>query len=225
MKKSNLIKASLIVVGTVLTMGCNTTSNVPQVSQDGMELEVNKRSTIGYKKEGIDFSEYTHVLILPSQVAFKKNWQRDYNRDQVGLSTRVKDEDVIRIKTGVAKLFDEVFKEEFSKTGDNPVVEKSGTGTLILKPAIINLDVNAPDLKSAARVKTFTSETGKATLFLEMYDGVSGEILARVIDAEIVGNNTHTSWANRVTNTADAKRTIRKWAKNLRAKYDQVHGK
>ena len=206
-------------------MGCSTSGNAPQVSEDGMQLKVDKRSTIAYKKEGVDFSEYTQVQILPSQVAFKKNWKRDYNRNQAVLSSRIEDKDVIRIKSSVAKLFDEVFTEEFAKTGSNPVVDKAGTGTLIIKPSVINLDINAPDVQSATRSRTYISEAGRATLYLELFDGVSGEILARIIDSEIIGDNSYTTWANRVSNTADAKRTIRKWASKLRAEYDKVHAK
>jgi len=225
MKRNNIVKASVIVFSTLLTMGCSSSGNAPQVSEDGMQLKVDKRSTVAYQKEGVNFAEYTQVQILPSQVAFKKNWQRDYNRNQATLSSRIKDEDVIRIKSGVAKLFDEVFKEEFAKAGDNPLVDKAGTATLIMKPSIINLDIHAPDVQSATRSTTYVSEAGRATLYLELFDGVSGEILARIIDSEIVGDNSYTTWANRVTNTADAKRTIRKWAKKLREKYDQAQAK
>jgi len=223
MKNKNILKASVILLSSILAMGCSTSGNAPQVSEDGMQLKVDKRSTTAYKKEGVNFAEYTQVHILSSQVAFKKNWKRDFNRNQATLSSRINDEDVLRIKASVANLFDEVFKEEFGKVGDDPIVEKAGANTLILKPSIIDLDINAPDVQTAARTKTYVNEAGRATLFLELFDGVSGEILARIIDTEIIGDNSHTRWANRVTNTADAKRTIRKWAKKLRTKYDQVH--
>jgi len=225
MNKNNVIKTSIIAFSTALILGCSTSGNAPQVSEDGMQLKVDKRSTTAYQKEGVDFSEYTQVQILPSQVAFKKNWQRDYNRNQATSSSRIRDEDVIRIKSGVAKLFDEVFKEEFAKAGDSPLVDKAGTATLIIKPSVINLDINAPDVQSATRSRTFVNEAGRATLYLELFDGVSGEILARVIDTQIVGDNSFTTWANRVTNTADARRTIRRWAQKLREQYDQVHAK
>lgn len=220
--KINTIKMALITSIALAVTGCQTTSEAPQVSPDGMELKVSTRSTIAYKKEDVNFSEYTKVLILPSQVAFKKNWQRDYNRDQASLSMRLKDKDVLRIKAGVAELFDEVFAEEFSKNNQNVIVTEAATGVLLMKPIIINLDVNAPDLQSATNVRTYTSEAGQATLFLELYDSVSGEILARIIDNEIVGDNHYAQWANRVSNTADAKRTIRKWAKALRSKYEEA---
>lgn len=216
------LKIGVLAVTTILVMGCESTSDAPKVSEDGLELKVDKRSTIAYKKEGVDFSQYNKVKIMPSQVAFRENWKRNYNRSQSSLSNRVKDEDMLRIKNGVAKLFDEVFKDEFGKNDVN-IVETVGTGTLIIKPAIINLDVSAPDLRTAANIKTYTQEAGEATLFLELYDGVSGEILARIIDAEVIGDRGYTQWANRVTNTADAKRAIRKWAKALRESYEKAH--
>lgn len=225
MNKHHSLKLSFIAIAAFMVMSCNSTNptNAPQVSPEGMELKKSTRSTIAYKKAGVDFSEYDKVQILPSAVAFKKNWKRNYNRDQVSLSTRVSDADVIRMKADVAKLFDEVFKEEFGKSAKFPIVDKVGSNTLVIRPAIINLDVAAPDIKSSINVKTYASEAGQATLFIELYDGVSGEILARAVNTAVAGDNSYHQWANRVSNRADAKRMIRKWAKALRIKFDQAH--
>lgn len=226
MNKQQGLKLSAIALAASLVMGCTATTNptnAPQVSSDGMELKTSTRSTIAYKKEGVDFSEYEKVQILSSEVAFKKNWQREYNRDQSSLSTRIKDKDVMRIKADVATLFDEVFKEEFGKDAKFPLVDKVSSNTLVIRPAIINLDVTAPDIPSATNVRRYASDAGKATLYLELYDGVSGEILARIVSASVAGDNSYYHWANRVSNRADAKRMIRKWAKTLRTKYDEAH--
>ncbi len=225
MNKLHGIKLSVIVLAASIAMGCTSTNptNAPQVSPEGMELKKSTRSTVAYKKEGVDFSEYDKVQILPSVVAFKKNWKRDYNRNQASLSTRVRDEDVIRIKADVASLFDEVFKEEFSKDANFPIVDTVSSNTLVIRPAIVDLDVAAPDLRTVANVKTYTSDAGQATLFLELYDGVSGEILARIVTVSVAGDDSFVQWATRVSNRADAKRMIRKWAKALRTKYDEAH--
>lgn len=227
MNKLKFLKMSIIAMSITLIIGCSSSyqSKVPQVSSEGMSLVKATRSTVAYKKEGVDFSEYSKVYILPSQVAFKKNWQRDYNRDQASLSSRLRDDDVIRIKEDIAKLFDEIFQEEFSRSIEPPIVNKLSTGTLIIKPAIINLEVSAPDIATATNIKKYTSEAGQGTLFLELYDGVSGEILARVIDSEVAGDNSYYQWATRVSNTADAKRLMRKWVKALHAKFEQVQTK
>jgi len=127
------------------------------------------------------------------------------------------------MKADVATLFDEIFKEEFGKSAKFPIVDKVSSNTLVIRPAIINLDVAAPDIKSSINVKTYASEAGQATLFIELYDGVSGEILARAVNTAVAGDNSYYQWANRVSNRADAKRMIRKWAKALRIKFDEAH--
>jgi hypothetical protein len=221
------LQLTIIVMTASLIIGCNSTysNKAPEVSPEGLQLQKSTRATVAYKKEAVDFASYNSVQILPSKVAFKKDWQRNYNRNNISLSSRVTDADVLRIKADVAKLFDEVFKEEFGKDASFPIVDTVSSNTLVIRPAIINLDVTAPDLRSAANVRTYSDDTGQATLFLELYDGVSGEILARIINTAVAGDNSHYEWANRVTNRADAKRMIRKWAKALRMKYDEAHNK
>ena len=225
MTNNNFFKTTLVAASMLVIIGCQTTPDAPTVSSDGLALKHQSRSTLAYKKEGVNFAEYDKIQILASQVAFKKNWQRNYNRDQSSVSTRINDEQVLNIKTELAKLFDEVFQEEFSKDSLFTLVDKTSSGTLIIKPAVINLDVNAPDVRSAANVKTYVSEAGSATIFLEVYDGVSGEILARVVDSKAVGDRSYMHWQTSVSNRADAKRTIRKWAKTLREKFDATKAK
>ena len=117
--------------------------------------------------------------------------------------------------------FDKNFKEELSNGKSKKIVEVATKGTLILKPFIIDLDLNAPDVNTGARTKTYTKETGEATLYLEFFDGESHKILARVIDSEIIGDNSFAHWSNRVTNMADTQRTIKKWAKSLNKQFDK----
>jgi hypothetical protein len=226
MNKITLVTASIIFASSSLIVGCaSTTVDAPKVSPDGMQLMHASRSTIAYKKEGIDFSEYNKIQIMPSTVAFKKNWKRDYNRSQASLSTRIQDKDVLRIKNDVAVLFDETFKEEFGEAGGYPLVDTAQSGTLLLKPSIINLDVNSPDVRSAANVKTYNKSSGEATLYLELFDAVSGEILARIVDARADRDDSHYQWANRVSNRADARRIIKTWAHKLRVSFDKAHEK
>ncbi len=210
MKIVSAMKIALIAAAIAIT-GCQSTSNRPQVSPDGMQLKVSNRSTIVYKKEDVNFSEYIKVLILPSQVAFKKNWQRDYNRSKKSSSTHLSDNNVLRIKTDFATLFDTVFTEELIKGNEKILVDNAGTGVLLIKPVIFDLDLNDPDTMSN-RNHTFVNEAGEATLFLELYDSVSGEILARMIDNQIVGDNRKLTIRD---HTADVKHTVIKWVKTL----------
>jgi|TARA_B110000902_G_scaffold42367_1_gene46055 hypothetical protein len=186
----------------------------PETSFDGLNLVKSEKHSLAYLRDNTDFSEYDKIFILPSQVAFKKNWQRNYNNDHM-MTSRIKNSDVEKIKNGVAKLFDETFTEYMAKVKGYTVVAENGPGVLILKPAIINLDVHAPDIKTANRTATFAETAGAATLYLEFYDGVSNEILARVADAKQTRNRGYHSWSNRITNSADAKQLIGHWAQQL----------
>ncbi|MBU2871377.1 DUF3313 domain-containing protein [Colwellia sp. E2M01] len=216
----------MIALGLAMVMACShTTEEAPQVTKEGLNLVNSSSSALAYERAGVDFNDYQKVLILPSQVAFKKNWERSYNSSQGGSMKRITPKDVLSIKAKVADLFDEVFTQEIKENGTLEVVDKSGVSTLLLKPFILNLDITAPDIHNGSTIRTYTKNSGEATLYLEVYDGVSGEILARLIDNEIIGNDSFMQWANRVSNTADAKRTIKKWVETLRKQFETTKAK
>lgn len=222
----NTIKVGIVTISTVMIIGCGSTSGsqIPQTSPDGLELKKDAQSTIVYKKSNVDFNEYNQVIIAKSTVAFRKNWQKDYNQDQISSSTRIRDKDVIRIKDNFAKLFDETFTKEFNSSDSYSVVDvsKANNKTLVFKPSIINLDIRAPDVKSVSGTKNFVESSGQATLFLEVYDAVSGEILARIINTQVARSNGMFQWATSASNKADAKKMIKKWATTLRKNYEQA---
>ncbi|HXR51683.1 MAG TPA: DUF3313 family protein [Steroidobacteraceae bacterium] len=86
--------------------------------------------------------------------------------------------------------------------------------------------MNAPDIPSAGRVRTYTTSTGEMTIVLEMRDSVTGQTLARAVDRVEDQNNFNSmQWTNSVTNAADADLAIRFWAKRLRQGLDKVTGK
>jgi len=72
--------------------------------------------------------------------------------------------------------------------------------------------VTAPDTLTAGRSRSFSASAGQATLFLELYDSVTGDLLARAIDVEEAGDRGFIGVRNGVTNRQDAERVLRKWA-------------
>jgi hypothetical protein len=54
------------------------------------------------------------------------------------------------------------------------VVDEAGEDVLLIRPAIINLDVNAPDTPQAGRSMTYVASAGEMTLYLEAYDSEPG---------------------------------------------------
>ena len=53
-----------------------------------------------------------------------------------------------------------------------------------LHAAIIDLDVNAPDVRSAGRSNTFTTSAGSMTLYVELYDSETDDLLAKALDPQ-----------------------------------------
>jgi len=92
---------------------------------------------------------------------------------------------------------------------------------LIIRPAIIDLDVTAPDTRSAGRTRDFAATAGAATLYMELFDSVSGDMIGRAADRSVIrSSGGRISWTNSVTNTAEARRMFGRWADQLRTFLD-----
>jgi len=201
-------------------------NDVPEFSHDGLQRVIDSRAELAYVKPGVDFSRYDRFMILDCYVAFKKGWQKEYNRDQISLSgRRVTDNDMERIRRDMAELFREVFVEELTENDGYKLVDAPAVDALLIRPAIIDLEVSAPDTRGAGRSYTFVDSTGEATLYIELYDSVSGEVLARTVDHKTLSDGGKKQWANRASSRQDAKRVLRTWAGWLREHMDEAHGR
>lgn len=159
-----------------------------------------------------DFGAFGRVALIRPAVAFRSNWQRDQNRSR---SRNVRASDVERIKEDVADLFMDVFTEQLVAAGYD-VVNFVDEDVLIIRPAVIDLDVTAPDTRSGGRSRTYAATTGAATLFIEMFDSVTGDLIGRAVDRRTAGRSRGFAMqSNRVTNRADARREFRAWADQL----------
>lgn len=203
--------------------GALAKDEVPETTHDGLELVEGTKLDAVYRLPGADFSVYNRVAILECAVAFRKNWQRDQNRDRRG-STRISQDDMDRIKAALSEEFSKVFTEELEKGGYD-VVDSGGEDVLVLRPAIINLDVTAPDVLEPGRTRTFAATAGQMTLYMEVYDSVTSAILGRAVDAQSAWSTGRVQISNRVTNKAEADRILRRWATILVGKLDSIHGK
>jgi len=221
------VSASAVLTALVLLSPIAATAKeeIAQQTHDGLVLIPDRKAAMAYVDPEADFSGYNKVMILDCFVAFKKGWQKEHQR--AGSHIRVSSSDMEEIKVAAADLFREVFAEELSKDGGYEIVDTAAEDVLLVRPAIIDLDVAAPDRNSSpGRSATFTTESGAATIFIELYDSVTGDILARAADRKTAGRvGGYLSYSNRVTNTADARRMMRGWAKSLRERLDEYHGK
>lgn len=211
------------------TLGCVSTGDeLPAVSEEGMNRVENTRVDALYVNLDADFSEFKRFAIADVDVSFRRNWLKDQNQTRRQLTRRVSQEDANRIRTVIADSFRRIFTEELEKAGYavvDPAASENVTGDiLLLHPDILDLDVTAPDIASPGRVRTYTACGCSMTLSLELYDAMSGTLLARITDRKKALDQRPMRIANSVTNKADADRIMRRWAKMLVDKLELVQG-
>ena len=190
---------------------------------EGLELRPTKGLDLVYVRPGVQFKDYASVAIdSPVDVAFDKNWDPD--KSVRGSSRRMSAADIQRIKDEMSTEFRKVFSDELAK-GGYAVVEQPGEQTLRVSASLADVYINAPDRMEAGRATTYTLEPGRMTLEMELRDGPTGQLLARVVD-EKSGTNTGTlQVTNSVTNSADFRQAVRSWARRLVKALDGVNGK
>ena len=198
--------------------------NLPETTKDGLVLKQQNKLGAVYIKPGATLTDYNKVKLLECYVAFQKDWQRDYNQEQMGLTGRVTNQEMESMKTKLATGFQEVFTKELDKAGYT-VVDTTGADVLLIRPAIINLTVTAPDVMTAGMTNTYVRSAGSMTLYAELYDSLTSDKFAEVIDAEEVGDHGFNFRANSVTNRAEFEQALQAWAEILVKRLDEAHGK
>ena len=198
-----LSAASLLFVATPAA------SQAP-ATWDGLVQVPSSKLGLVYLQPGADFRAYTKIQVDPTEVAFEKNWQRDYNRTHRSASGRVSDADMERaIKKAVAAA-DTIFANALAK-GGYTVVNAPGPDVLRVRTGILNIRVTAPDIPVAGRQSTFAEEAGSATLFVEARDSLTNALLGRAVDQRVVGESM-ALWRTSSSNRADFRAVVSEWA-------------
>jgi hypothetical protein len=192
----------------LLALASPASAAKPPTHWDGLTQFKAKNFDYAYLLPGADFRNYTKVMLEPTDVAFHKDWRRDYNsRTSAGLD-RLTDEESRKILEAVRSGFDEVFEAAYREAGYQLVTE-AAPDVLMVSTGVFNLSIAAPDTMSTGR--TLTNTAGGASVVVEVRDSMSGALLGRAVDSRSTGD-TGLPIRNRITNTADFMRLFRRWA-------------
>jgi hypothetical protein len=193
----------------------------PPASWDGLELRKVKGLDAVYVRPGVEFKEYRTLYLDPVEVAFDKDW--DPNKDSRSLSSRLSASDIEKIRAEMAAEFQRIFAEQLAK-GGYQVVDRPGDDTLQVSAGLADVYINAPDKATAGRSYTFTVSAGRMTLVMELRDGPTAQLLARVVDRHVGRDSGFMSISNGVTNSAEFRRAVQGWADKLVEGLDRVAG-
>ena len=190
---------------------------------DGLELRKVKGLDQVYVRPGVEFKAYDTVLLdAPVEVAFDRNW--DPNEGVRSASRGMTTEDIQRIQQEMSSEFREVFADELGKGGYS-LTQAIGDRTLRVTAAIADVYINAPDRMAAGRSTSYTMEAGRMTLVMELRDGPTGQLLARVVDEKTGSSTGKLQMTTSVSNSAEFRRAVRGWAGRLVEALGRINGK
>ena len=221
MKKLWVVIILIALVATPVASFAKKKSEIPQTTVEGLVLIPDTKDiAFVWAEPGANLSQYSRIHLVEPEVAFKKNWQRDQNRSSASRLNSVTSRDMERIKSDVAALFMEVFTEELT-AGGYTLTEERAEDVLLVTPAIIDLDVLAPDTQSAARSNSYSTSAGSMTLYMKLYDSETDDLLAKVLDPTSDRNTGTMQWSTSASNKGAARRMMKPWAEALRGGLDE----
>ena len=183
----------------------------PPATCDNLVLVNSKKLQAVYLLPGADFRQYKQVQLDATDVAFAKDWQRDYNDATVGLSGRITDQEAQKIADQVRTGFGDIFAKAYADAG-YPVVTTPAHDVLRVRTGVANLTIDAPDIDTIGMSRAYSVEAGAATLIVEVRDSLSGAVLGRAVDSRAAGDE-FASMRTSVSNRADFSRLFKTWAK------------
>jgi len=212
--------APMLLIAALSAAPLSAQDEPPEISTGDLSLVEDQRRTEIYADPDVDWSVYTKILLDPATVAFRKNWQRDQNRSQ---PFKIRTEDMERIKTELSELFGEVFTTELTEEGGYMMTTESGDDVMRITPHIVDLDVYAPDTRSSPGMqRSFTESAGRMTLKLQLFDSVTGDLIAVTSDREEAPRRGYMQWTTSVTNRQEATRLMERWARKMRERLDEA---
>jgi hypothetical protein len=204
------LAAFTAVAATVPRRDAWAKAKAPATWDDLVKVK-SKRLDAVYLLPGADFRGYSKVQLDPTEVAFRKGWLRDYNESAISLSGRISDSDAQKMADQARTGFEEIFAKAYAQAG-YPVVTAPGPDVLRVRTAVANLSIDAPELDTIGRTRTYSVQAGEATLVLEARDSATGALLGRAVDQRLAGDMT-VGQRNSITNRADFAQLFETWAK------------
>ena len=209
----------LSVATLVMAWGLGAASaDTPVATVEGLQLVEDSKLATVYAEPGVSLGQYRRIFLYDPYIAFRKDWKKEQNSKN---TPSINDLDMAKIKIELSTLFQEVFAETLEDAGYELVSERA-EDVLLVKPAIINLDIVAPDTGSGSNTHSYTETAGEMTLYLELYDSVTDDLIAKAMDRQKDRQTGYIRWQNRISNRAAAERILQVWANVLKEGLDDA---
>mgnify|MGYP001828166664 CR=1 FL=1 len=218
------MKARIVLSITLIALSLTSVTfaadrEPPAMTEDGLYLIEGTRMARVYAKPEVDLSAYNRIYLVKPVVSFIKDWKRQQN--QIPNRT-VTSEDMQRIKADLADLFMEVFRQELQDKGGYQTVEEAADDVLVVRPAIVHLNVVAPYSPRNPRDRSAIASAGAMTLYMELLDSVTGDKLVMAIDNKYDRTLPSNFRSDQDRNEQAARELLGEWAELLRLALDEA---
>lgn len=200
---------TILGAGAILLAGAGLAADSAQ-TWDGLVQVPSKQMNTVFLQPGADFRDYTKVILDPTEIAFAKDWQSNYNNNVLSNSQRVSDAQVQQTISEAVTAAGSIFAEAWTKGGFS-VVSAPGPDVMRVKTGVVNITMTAPEAVAAGRTQSYAAEAGQATFYVEVRDSLTGALLGRAVDHTLVGNDLNTA-RTADTNRADFRKEVQRWA-------------
>lgn len=194
-----------------------------EVTEEGLYRVDHSRLDVAFAKPGVDYSQYTQILIDPliiAEDAFEKAAKQNRGNRKPGERYTLNETEL--------QEFRDVFYEEFAESladGDYPVVTEPAAGTLRVSAKVVEVRLAAPVESSrnsyAGRSRTYTETSGSILLVAELRDAVTNELLAQAADRRVRVSQWRMN--SKVQNVGDLRFAVHGWGNALRKALDRIH--
>jgi len=179
-------------------------------------MELHNPSVIEQSRHGeflvavdADWGRYQKVLLERATVEFRQDWARDQRHRN---DRNIREEDETRIKSSVADLLHDVLTGDLTEKGGFVVTQNSGAGVMRMTPRIVDLDIIAPDRVMDRMGYSLTDSQGYMTVELDIYDAVSGKLLATTSRLEEDPRKGYLEWTTTGTNRRAGRLMLQRWS-------------
>jgi hypothetical protein len=212
MKKMNWSAATVLALTAVFATSAYSAEAA--LTDDGLAPVKVRNIDKAYKRPGASLSSYKQIILKPVTVEFSRGWNpRDYG------TFGLKSADVEKLRSSLATIADETFRKTLT-AGGYPVVAAPGETVLEVEAHLVDVIVNAPDVPTAGRTRTYVFSAGEMRVVATLRDSIAGTVLYRAIDRRRGPETGRLEWASSVWNRVEAERALAGWATQLKNALD-----
>jgi len=218
------MKKVLLTISAIVIAGCSSAPPAIQegpnaeVSYDGLHAIDNSRFKLAWADPDIDFSKYDKIMAGGAFLEFRAVKKMSRTRAMSSASDFYIDESN---KERLREETTAIFREELAKSTRFTMVEEPGPDVLIISGGLHDIVSNVPP-EPMGPSNIYLTSVGEITLIIEAADSRSNEVIFRAVERRAAENQGVAIRSNTVTNWAEIRRLLRRWAITLREGLDSI---